>query len=303
MAVGSRLHLTAESLVRESGAEAVAVCRSSSRMLERYSLDDCVVIVTGGAGLLGREYCAALAEAGAHVVVADTDREGARVLAAALGESSGREHLGVATDVSDRESVRAMVGATLSAFSRIDGLVNNAGLDPKFEKSRFDENAGAFEDFPLELWNRSLAVNITGMFLCAQAVAPSMLAARRGSIVNIASTYGVVGPDQRLYESTGNAPRSYKPVSYSVTKSAAIGLTRYLATYWGDRGIRVNTLTPGGVLNEHDEEFVRRYSARTPLGRMADRSEYSCAVVFLLSDASSYMTGANLVMDGGWTAW
>ena len=150
-------------------------------MLERYSLHDCVVIVTGGAGLLGREYCAALAEAGAHVVVADTNLESARVLAATLGESSGREHLGVATDVSDRESVHAMVGETLSAFARIDGLVKTAGLDPKFGKSRFDENAGGFEDFPLEQWNRSLAVNITGMFLCAQAVAPSMLAARRGS--------------------------------------------------------------------------------------------------------------------------
>jgi NAD(P)-dependent dehydrogenase (short-subunit alcohol dehydrogenase family) len=154
------------------------------------------------------------------------------------------------------------------------------------------------------MWRQSLEVNITGMFLCCQAVAPAMLARGRGTIVNVSSTYGLVGPDQRLYDSGDpDLPRAVKPVDYSVTKSAVIGLTRYLAAYWGERGIRVNTLTPGGVRNDQDEGFIHRYGARVPMGRMARRDEYCGAVVFLLSDASSYMTGGNLVVDGGWTAW
>ena len=193
----------------------------------------------------------------------------------------------------------------LKTWGRIDGLVNNAALDPKFDSQAAAARHNApFESYPLELWNRAIAVDLTGMFLCAQAVAPAMLAHGRGAVVNICSTYGLVGPDQRLYESDDpTAPPAFKPVSYSVTKSAALGLTRYLAAYWGGKGIRVNTLTLGGVFNGHSSGFVRRYAARTPMGRMAERSEYTAALVFLLSDASSYMTGSNLVVDGGWTAW
>ena len=156
----------------------------------------------------------------------------------------------------------------------------------------------------MELWNESVAVDLTGMFLCSQAVARPMLEQKSGVIINICSTYGVVGPDQRLYERDDpTQQRTYKPITYSVTKSAVLGLTRYLATYWSGKNIRVNALTLGGVFNEHDEEFVRRYSYRTPLGRMAEKSEYCGALLFVASDAASYMTGANLVVDGGWTAW
>jgi 2-deoxy-D-gluconate 3-dehydrogenase len=195
-----------------------------------------------------------------------------------------------------------MVERTLAERGRIDILINNAALDPKFDPKHANGQAVSFEDYPLDLWNRSLAVDLTGMFLCAQAVAKPMLGRGRGVIVNIASIYGLVGPDQRIYEKPGMQPR-YKPVAYSVTKSAVLGLTRYLATYWAGKNIRVNTLTPGGTFHEHDDEFTMRYSHRTPLGRMADPSEYCGALLFLVSDASSYMTGANLVVDGGWTAW
>ena len=266
-------------------------------------LRDRVIILTGGAGMLGREYALALAGAGAHVVIADTDVDsGAKVVAEADSREPGSGTF-VETDVTSKASVQAMVARTLDARGRIDGLVNNAAIDPKFDTSHVGEHLDSFEDFPLEQWDRSVAVNLTGMFLCAQAVARPMLARRGGVIVNISSIYGLVGPDQRIYETPGMTTTLYKPVSYPVTKSAVLGLTRYLATYWSGKHIRVNTLTLGGVFGGHSDEFVRRYSSRTPLGRMANRNEYCGALLFLLSDASSYMTGANLVVDGGWTAW
>ena len=271
---------------------------------ELFDLSERVAILTGGAGLLGQEYAIALARAGAHVVIADINRSEADKLAAKVTSQTGVEALSVETDVSHKVSVEAMVSRALQVFGRADILVNNAALDPKFDSQHANDHTNAFEDFPLELWNQGLAVNLTGMFLCAQAVARPMLSQGKGIIVNVSSTYGLVGPDQRLYERDDpNAPREYKPVIYSVTKSAVFGLTRYLATYWAGKNLRVNALTPGGVFSGHDEEFVKRYSYRNPLGRMAQRDEYCGALLFLVSDASSYMTGANLVVDGGWTAW
>jgi len=272
----------------------------------RFDLTGRVVLVTGGAGLLGREYCRALAQAGAHAIIADVNAALAQQVAAelaAVGKLAGTA-TAYQVDVTDRASVQSLVQAVLERFGRIDGLVNNAALDPKFDQSQTGQHTSAFEDYPLELWNRSLQVNLTGMFLCAQAVAPVMLRQERGAIVNISSIYGMNGPDQRLYErADAGAPRSFKPVDYSVTKSAVFGFTRYLAAYWAGQGIRVNTLTLGGVFNDHEAEFVRRYSERAPLHRMARKDEYCGALLFLLSDAASYMTGANVVADGGWTAW
>jgi len=271
---------------------------------EFFDLSDRVIIITGGAGLLGREYSMALAQARGHVVVADLAGNEAQALAEQVTKQTGIQALGVETDVSDPSSVKAMVEQTLQELGRIDVLVNNAGIDPKFDPEHAGQHTNAFEDYPLELWNQSLAVNLTGMFLCAQAVAPPMLKQGKGVIVNISSIYGLVGPDQRLYLGLDEAqPLNYKPVAYSVTKSAVLGLTRYLAAYWAGKNIRVNTLTLGGVFNDHSDEFVRRYGERTPLGRMAHRSECCSALLFLVSDASAYMTGANLVVDGGWTAW
>lgn len=275
----------------------------NKNIIDKFNLDGQVIVITGGAGLLGREYAQAIVDVGGNVVVADIDVHGAQKVAKAVSPGVDRA-IGLSVDVTSKKSVDDMVKKTLKYFGRIDGLVNNVAIDPKFDKKNGKKHKETFENFPLDLWNRSLEVNLTGMFLCAQAVAPVMLSQKKGAIVNVSSIYGLVGPDQRLYEKNDpKAPKSYKPVTYSVTKSAVLGLTRYLATYWAGKGIRVNTLTPGGVFNGNDSEFVKRYSRRTPMGRMAEKDEVSGAVVFLLSEASSYMTGANLVVDGGWTAW
>ena len=270
--------------------------------LQHYSLHDRVVIITGAAGLLGTDYCHTLASVGGHIVVADIDHQRSAQLANEVTEMNGIDALAIEVDVSDPDSVRAMVAETFDRFGRVDILVNNAAIDPKFDPEHVDEHRNRFEEFPFQAWKQALDVNVTGMFLCAQAVSRPMLEADRGVMVNISSTYGLVGPDQRLYKREGQ-PSQFKPVSYSVSKAAVLGLTRYMATYFAGTGIRVNTLTPGGVFAGHDDEFVRRYSTHTVLGRMAEREEISNALLYLVSDASSYMTGANLVVDGGWTAW
>jgi NAD(P)-dependent dehydrogenase (short-subunit alcohol dehydrogenase family) len=273
-----------------------------------FDLTGRVAVVSGGAGLLGAEFCRTLAAAGARVVIADLNLPAACQLAEALeadfppgGEGSARRALAVETDVSSRESTRGMVARTLETFGRLDILVNTAVLDPKFDPEH-GGHTNSFEDYPLEAWNQALAVNLTGMFLCCQAAVRPMLAQGSGVIINLSSIYGLAGPDQRLYQQPGK-PLQFKPVYYPVTKSGVLGLTSYLATYYAGRNIRVNTLTPGGVYNGHDDDFVRAYSARAVLGRMAAKDDMNGALLFLASDASAYMTGANLVVDGGWTAW
>lgn len=260
------------------------------------------IIITGGAGLLGREYGRALSEARAQVVLADIDR--ATVEAAAASVASVGPVEGLHVDVTSEASVAQLVRTTLDRFGRVDGLVNNAALDPKVGDGEGGLPFEGFEQYPLATWEQVLAVNLTGMFLCAREVAPVMRRQQRGAIVNVSSTYGLVGPDQRLYASPDpQRPPAFKPVAYSVTKSGVIGLTRYLAAYWAGTGIRVNTLTPGGVRHRQPDDFADRYASRTPIGRMAEPHEMSGGMRFLLSDASSYMTGSNLVIDGGWTAW
>jgi len=238
------------------------------------------------------------------VVIADLDIEAASRLAAEI-RADGARCLAVHTDVTAIDSVQALVAATLQAFGSLDILVNSAALDPKFDPQTLGSSqsaAGGFENFPLEAWNQALAVNLTGMFLCCQAAASPMLAQGKGVIINLCSIYGLTGPDQRLYQRP-DQPAQYKPVYYSVTKAGVLGLTRYLATYYAGKNIRVNALSPGGVYNGHDSDFVQAYSARAVLGRMAQKDEMNGALLFLASDASAYMTGANLVVDGGWTAW
>jgi NAD(P)-dependent dehydrogenase (short-subunit alcohol dehydrogenase family) len=270
-----------------------------------FNLHGRVAIVTGGAGLLGSEFCKTLVEAGAQVVIADLDAGAAEHLADSLNadRQAGIGALAVATDVTDPASVQAMVGTALQAFGRLDILVNSAALDPKFDPdhSRAPQSS-AFEDYPLTAWHQALEVNLTGAFLCCQAAVAPMLKQGRGVIVNLCSIYGLAAPDQRMYQQPGK-PTEYKPVYYSVTKAGILGLTQYLAAYYAGRNIRVNALSPGGVFNGHNAEFVRAYSARAVMGRMAHKDEMNGALLYLVSDASAYMTGANLVVDGGWTTW
>jgi len=273
-------------------------------ILDRFRLDGHVAVVTGGAGLLGAEFCHTLAEAGAAVVVADIHEEAAEAVARQLNQN-GASAFAFPLDVTRLPSTRELVAETLKRFGRLDILVNSAALDPKFDPQALARGIlpGRFEDFPLEMWNQALAVNLTGVFLVTQACVQPMLQQGKGSIINICSTYGLNGPDQRLYVNEKGERIGYKPVYYTVTKAGVLGFTRYLAAYYAGTQIRVNALTPGGVYNQHDEHFVRNYSARTILGRMAQKDEMNGALLFLASDASSYMTGANLIVDGGWTAW
>jgi NAD(P)-dependent dehydrogenase (short-subunit alcohol dehydrogenase family) len=263
-----------------------------------FSLKDRVAIVTGSLGLIGKEHCRALSEAGAHVVVTDLDEERCKEFAATLTP----EALGVGADVSDKESVTNLLKKTLSRFGRVDILLNNAAVDEKFENPLVALQMSQFEYFPLDLWKKIMDVNVTGMFLCSQIIGSAMAEQGKGSIINIASTYGVVAPDQSIYKTPDGQQCFFKSPAYPVSKGAVISFTRFLASYWGHRGVRVNTLSPGGVENAQDAFFIKNYSAKTPLGRMAQPSDYRGAVVYLASDASSYMTGANLIVDGGWTA-
>lgn len=270
---------------------------------DKFKLEGRVAVVTGGAGQLGTEFCRTLAEAGASVLVADLDQEAAGKVAQELTEA-GFPSIGFGLDVTRIDSVQELAAVTLKKFGRLDILVNSAALDPKFDPDATAKGIapGAFEDYPLEQWNDALNVNLTGMFLVTQACVGPMREHGKGSIINIGSTYGLNGPDQQIYIKDGQRV-AYKPVYYTTTKAGVLGFTKYLAAYYADTEIRVNTLTPGGVFNDHEDYFVKNYSAKTIMGRMAHKDEMNGALLFLASDASSYMTGNNLIVDGGWTAW
>ncbi|MCX8105397.1 MAG: SDR family oxidoreductase [Ignavibacterium album] len=264
-----------------------------------FDLTGKVAIVTGALGLIGKHHCYALSEAGANVVVADLNESDCESFAKSLPTKS----VGVEVNIVDRKSVENLRDKTLKEFGQIDILVNNAAINDMFENPQAAAELSMFENYPLDMWQKSLDVNVTGTFLCSQIIGKVMADQGSGSIINIASTYGMVGPDQSIYKKPDGTQLFYKSPAYPVTKGAIINFTRFLAAYWGNKGVRVNTLSPGGVENNQDEYFVKNYSVKTMLGRMAAPTDYKGAIVFLASDASAYMTGANLVVDGGWTAW
>jgi NAD(P)-dependent dehydrogenase (short-subunit alcohol dehydrogenase family) len=256
-----------------------------------FALEGRVAVVTGGMGQLGQVYVAGLAERGMRVASFDV----------AGGEAPDGVRA-FAVDVTDRGSIAAALEAVRVEWGVPHVLVNNAGLDSPPDAPAAE--VGPFEDFPEASFDEVMDVNVKGTLLCCQVVGGAMAREGRGSIVNISSVYGLVSPPQDLYEfRRAQGGTFFKPVAYSVSKSAILNLTRYLATYWAKDGVRVNTLTLGGVWNDQPQEFLDAFAARSPMGRMLDAREALGAVVFLASDASSYVTGSNVVVDGGWTAW
>lgn len=262
------------------------------RIKELFDLKDRVVIITGALGLLGTELCEAFAECGSHVIVVDLDASACQQRAAALTNKTKVKALGIAADITQKDTVERMAEVVINEFGKIDVLINNAQFKPQ-------TFFAPFEDFSVEAWDGVMAVNLKAVFLCCQICGKQMVKQGKGNIINIASTYGVVAPDHRIYEGT----KLGCPAVYSASKGGVIMLTKYLATYWADKGIRVNAVSPHGIYNNHEEQFVLNFSSRSPLGRMCDRKEVVGALLYLASDASSYVTGHNLIVDGGWTAW
>lgn len=260
-----------------------------------FDLTGKVIVITGGAGILGSRMTRALAEHGAKVAVVDRHADKAREVAAAVGADD--RVLGFGADVTDRAGLESLARDVEAKLGPVDVLVNNVAT----KSENFFE---PFETFPLADWNEVMNVNTTGVMLACQVFGGAMAQRGHGSIITTLSIYGIVAPDQRIYEGSLYEGRAINtPAVYSASKAALLGLTKYLASYWGHRGVRVNAITPGGVYSGQNETFTQRYSARVPLGRMAKVDEMSGAIVYLASDASSYVSGHNLVVDGGLSAW
>ena len=274
---------------------------SQSELQNLFDLTGKVAVITGGAGIIGTRIAHGLAAYGAEVAIVDIDGTAATTLAQEVAKQSDRRAIGIECDISKPEDVKTMVDTVVQHYGRIDGLLNNAAHKP----SDYKAYLAPFESYQLNIWRDVMATNIDGTFLVAQAVGKQMIGqGTAGSIIQTASTYGIVGPDPKIYEGSEylGIPINSSP-AYAASKAAVIGLTKYLATHWGPQGIRVNALVPGGVESGQNKPFKEKYSLRTPLGRMANRDELIGAVVYLISDASTYMTGHQMVVDGGWTAW
>ena len=274
---------------------------------QKFNLAGKTALITGAAGLLGQQHAAALLESGANVVLTDISEIALKKTSAILAQDAQASRIVIqCMDVSMHDSISAVAKKLTSTGQRVDILVNNAAIDPKVKGEVGMQETSRLENFPLEQWDLQIAVGLTGAFLCSQVFGSLMAQDGKGGVIlNIASDLSVFAPDQRLYRKDGISEdmQPVKPVTYSVIKAGLIGLTRYLATYWADRNVRANALSPGGVFNGQGDEFVQRLTSLIPLGRMAAQDEYRAAVQFLCSDASAYMNGQNIVMDGGRSAW
>ena len=272
---------------------------------ELFRLDNKIIIITGATGLLGRKHAEAVACYGGIPILLDLSQDAIDNLVDELNDKYKVGATGFVVDITDEEAVKDNANQLVERFGKIDGLVNNAANNPKVEDNG-EKNFSRLENFPLDIWNDDIAVGLTGSFLCAKhygfAISQN---SNGGSIVNISSDLGLIAPDQRLYAKDGidNDKQNVKPVTYSVVKTGLIGLTRYLATYWADKNVRCNALCPGGVENGQPDDFLKEVSKRIPIGRMANADEYQGTLVWMLSDASSYLNGSIIPVDGGRTVW
>lgn len=262
--------------------------------VNNFDLKDQVIVITGASGKLGSQYTKVLSNAGANVVLADINVIKSEKIAKKIREVNDVQLMCCKVDLTNEKSVKRLVEKVVKQFGKVDILINNAIFEPQTKE--FHTN---LEEFKISDWDKVLDVNLRGVFLCCREFGKQMVKQKNGNIINISSIYGLVGADQRIYGKS----KINSSVAYSASKSAIINLTRYLASYWHDKNIRVNTLTLGGVYANQSKDFVKEYSKRTMLGRMANDDEYNGAMIFLCSKASSYMTGSNLIIDGGWTAW
>ena len=273
-------------------------------IMNKFRLDNKVAIITGGAGLLGVQHAEAIAEAGGFALLWDINEDAAKEEALRIQKTFGTDCKSMKVDITNQDNIKLALNEILDKYGRVDILINNAANDPKVKTDK-DKSWTRLENFALELWDKDIKVGLTGAFLCSQIIGTYMARHAGGVILNIASDLGIIAPDQRIYQEPGlpAEQQPVKPVTYSVVKHGIIGLTKYMATYWADKNVRVNAIAPGGIYANQPEEFVKKLTNLIPMGRMAKKDEYKAAVLFLVSDASSYMTGANLIVDGGRTCW
>jgi NAD(P)-dependent dehydrogenase (short-subunit alcohol dehydrogenase family) len=270
-----------------------------------FRLNNKIIVITGAAGLLGTKHAHAIAAYGGTPILLDISHDSVESLSQNLNAKYGIKSMALCIDISNESQVTQAAIEILKKYGKIDGLINNAANNPKVEDTN-NQNFTRLENFPLEIWNMDIAIGLTGSFLCAKhfgnIIAKNL---KGGSIINISSDLGLIGPDQSLYRKSGIADnlQNVKPVTYSVVKSGLIGLTRYLATYWPEKNVRCNAICPGGVENGQSQEFLKEVSKRIPMGRLASSDEYQGAIIWILSDAASYMNGAIISIDGGRTAW
>jgi NAD(P)-dependent dehydrogenase (short-subunit alcohol dehydrogenase family) len=274
-------------------------------MSNLFDLTDRVAIITGGAGLLGQKHAEIITSQGGRAILVDLADTEPEIKAKKIAEKYKSEAFGISVDITKPEKIHRLLEQVISRYNRIDILINNAANNPKVETASFLQTWSRLENFPMSVWDADIAVGLTGAFLCSQIIGSEMARRKKGVIINVASDLAVIAPDQRIYRQAGlsDEQQPVKPVTYSVVKTGLIGLTRYLATYWAGSNVRVNAISPGGVYNNQPDEFVQRLSNLIPIGRMANLDEYQGAMLFLCSDASSYMTGFNLVIDGGRSCW
>ena len=274
-------------------------------MNKNFQLNKRVVIITGGLGLLGQKHVEVVAENGGIPIIIDINEKELFLAVENIQKKYGVSALGLNVDITKEKEIINSKEKIIEQFGSIYGLVNNAANNPKIEENK-NKNFTMLENFPLDQWDKDIAVGLTGAWLCSKHFGSEIAKNEKGgSIVNISSDLGLIGPDQRIYKKKNDSKeiRTVKPVTYSVVKSGIIGLTKYLSTYWADKGIRCNAMCPGGVENGQPEEFLNLVSDRIPMGRLAKSDEYKGTLLWMLSDASSYLNGAIVPIDGGRTAW